>query len=280
MRSIFYTLAVLLIFTSITGFTQTVNGVVRDAKTNEALRYVHIGVVNKNLGVISKEDGSFSVQLDKAEPSDELLFSMIGYETARFKVSQLGSERLNVRLQPKVYQLKEVVVRSKKDKPIPLGRSKASKTTTGHSNSSVYGFGGEWGLQIFNEGKKYSIADVQFHLRFNTMDSVLFRINIYSVKDDMPYESLLAKEVYVKSYKNKKWIVKDLRAENLTLDQNVIVTFELVRLWFDPKDDNQLFFTYGEGYEKGKSYSRLSSQDEWKVNALPPIAMFLSVYPD
>jgi hypothetical protein len=272
-----FTLLSLLLGTH--AFCQTVTGVVQDANSREALPYVHIGILNKNLGVISRDDGTFTIPLDRAEKTDELIFSMLGYEVTKFKVADLKDGRLQVQLKPKVYQLKEVIVRSKKQKPLQLGRSKPTKTTYGHSNAEVYGWGGEWGLQIFNEGKKYSIEDVQFHLRFNTMDSVLFRLNIYSVKDNMPDQSLLTKELFVKSYKNKKWIIKNLAAEGLVLDQNVIVTFELVRLWFDPKDDNQLFFTYGEGYEKGKTYSRDSSLDIWKVDQRPPIAMFLSVFP-
>lgn len=268
-----------VLLTGQTAIAQKISGFVRDATSQQPLPYVHIGILNKNLGVISKDDGSFSISLDRAAKEDELIFSSIGYELAKYKVGDLTEKPLAVNLKPKTYQLKEVVVRSKKQKPIQLGRSKASKTTYGHSNSEVYGFGGEWGLQIFNEGKKYHIEDVQFHLRFNTMDSVLFRINIYSVKDDMPHESLLRKETFVKSYKNKKWIVCKLADEGLVLDQNVIITYELVRLWFNPKADNQLFFTYGEGYEQGKAYSRESSLDAWKVNARPPFAMFMSVYP-
>jgi CarboxypepD_reg-like domain len=258
-------------------FAQWVKGTVSDAQTKEPLAYVHIGVVNQNRGVISHDDGKFEIDLTGLSPEGELTFSMIGYEVKKLKIASLKEQAEDVKLTPKTYQLKEVIVKSTKiKKPIKLGRYTATKTTTGNSNTDHYGFGGEWGLRIFMDGKKYRLADVQFHLRFNTMDSVLFRINIYSVQNDLPHESLLTKEAFVKSYRNKKWIVKDMVGEGLVLNQDVIVTFELVRLWYG-KGDNQLFFTHGEGYELGQTYTRASSLDQWQVDQRPPIAMFISV---
>jgi hypothetical protein len=118
-------------------------------------------------------------------------------------------------------------------------------------------------------------------MRFNTVDSILLRIQIHSVKDGMPDQSLLAHETFVTSRCNQHWIVKNLKDENLILDQNVIVTYEVVRVWFGKKTDNEIFFTYGKGYEEGQIYSRASSLDRWELNQPAPITipvtMFLSV---
>lgn len=272
-----HSLYVLLVTLGTTSYSQVVNGLVTDAKTNEPLPYVHIGIVNQNRGVISQDNGTFTIDLSGIDPASELTFSMLGYEVRKFPVADLKGN-LDVKLTPKIYQLKEVVVKDTRlKKPIKLGRYTASKTTTGQSNTGRFGFGGEWGLRIFMDGKKYRLADVQFHLRFNTLDSVLYRIHIYSVQNDMPHESLLKKDAFVKSYKNKKWIVKDLMSEGLVLEQDIIVTFEVVQLWYAAKGENQLFFTHGTGYERGQTYSRASSLDRWKLNERGPIALFISV---
>jgi hypothetical protein len=141
--------------------------------------------------------------------------------------------------------------------------------------------GSEYLTKEKNKGKKYWIDNVQFHMRFNTVDSILFRVQIYSVKDDMPNQSLLAKEIFVTSHINQHWIIKDLERESLILDQDVIVTYEVVRVWFSKKSDNEIFFTYGKGYNEGKIYSRASSMDKWELGQSAPkaipVAMFLTV---
>jgi hypothetical protein len=274
MRIVALTLVISLCFSSDI-LSQNFKGTVIDAESKAPLSYVNIGVRGKNMGVISRDDGAFDIDLSKAAPDDTLVFSMIGYESAMFKTAELRTTTRDVRLKPKIYQLKEVVITDKKKKPIKLGRYSPSKTTSGHSNTETFGFGGEWGLRISPGGKKYWIEQAGFHLRFNTVDSIQFRIKIYSVIHDLPGESLLKKDIYVKSYKNDHWILRDLSAENLVLDQDVIVTFEVLQLWYSKTGENQIFFTHGSGYKQGRTYSRLSSQDKWSIDDRPPVTLYL-----
>ncbi|MBI1767807.1 MAG: carboxypeptidase-like regulatory domain-containing protein [Bacteroidetes bacterium] len=261
---------------------QVLSGVVIDAQSKKPLPYVHIGVMNKNMGVISQENGKFEIDLTKANKNDDLAFSMLGYEVVKKRIADIELfNPMEIKLVEKSLQLNEVIVRKKKPKPIKLGRFTPSATTIGHNLRQDFGFGGEWGLRIFSKGEKYWIDNVQFHMRFNTVDSILFRIQIYSVKDGMPNQSLLAHDTFVTSRCNQHWIVKNLERENLILDQDVIVTYEVVRIWFNKKTDNEIFFTYGKGYPEGQIYSRASSLDRWELNQPPPktipVAMFLSV---
>ncbi|MGC4021260.1 MAG: carboxypeptidase-like regulatory domain-containing protein [Cyclobacteriaceae bacterium] len=272
----------LFLLSSIAIKAQIISGVVLDSKTNQPLPYVHIGVPNKNMGVISRDNGKFEIDLSKADKDEELVFSMLGYTVVKKKISSLLSTKdLEIKLVEEVKQLKEVVVRNEKPKPIKLGRFKPSNTTMGQSMLKDFGCGNEWGLRIFNKDKKFWIDNVQFHMRFNTVDSILFRIQIYKVKDNMPGESILREETFVTSHNGQHWISKDLERQALVLDQDVIVAYEVVRVWYSKTSDNELFFTYGKGYEEGKVYSRASSLDSWKIGerapAAIPVAMFLTV---
>lgn len=259
-------------------YAQTLTGKVTDIKTKEPLAYVHIGILNKNMGTISKEDGSFSINLSSASSIDQLVFSMIGYETFKMEVGKINEYELSIKMIPKVYALKEVIVRAKKIKePLKLGRYETTHTTTGQSGYVDYGYGREWGLQIFNEGKKYRLLDVRFHMRFNTVDSALFRIHVYSVKDGLPDENLLRKETFVKSYKNNHWIICNIEDQDLVISQNVIVTYEVVRFWSKRGGENQFFFTHGSGYDRGQAFSRESSSDAWKIDQAPMIVLCLGV---
>lgn len=257
---------------------QIVTGKVTDATTKEPLAYVNIGVLYQNRGTISQEDGTFSINLSSSKPDDVLVFSMIGYETIKIEWGQIKESFLAIKLVPKIYQLKEVIVKAKRIRePLKLGRYEITRFTTGQRGKEEYGFGGEWGLVIFTDGKKYNVLDVRFHIRFNTVDSVLYRVHIYSVKDGLPAESLLKKEAFVKSYKKEHWIVCNVEDQNLVIDQNVIVTYEVVRFWSKPGYENRLFFTHGAGYERGQAFSRLSSHDGWTINQSPPVALCLGV---
>jgi hypothetical protein len=258
---------------------QSINGFVKDLKTKEALPYVHIGVLNKNFGVISADDGSFSIDLSKANASDLLVFSSIGYESYKLEVGSIKGNPLTIFLEPKVYVLNEIVVKSKKIKVVKLGRVKPSHWTTGQSGFKEFGFGAERGLQVIvPANKKFQVLDARFHLRFNSVDSILFRVNVYTIKNGNPHESLLKKDAFVTSKKNMHWVICNLENENLIIDSNVVITYEIVRWWFN-QSDNEIFMTHGSGYDEGGIFYRLSSQDQWKTDRNStsfPVTMYLS----
>jgi hypothetical protein len=271
-------LSFILVLTATNLQTQVITGVVSDRKSNEPLPYVHIGVVGKNLGVISRDDGSYEIDLTPAGRTDVFAFSIIGYETQQFIVQDLRPGKMDIRLSPRTYELKEVIVRSKNEKPNTekLGRFTPTKTTTGQSGMKEFGFGGERGLRINHQGKKYFVNQVSLHMRFNTVDSILFRINMYRVENDMPGESILGKEIFITSKKKQKWITGNVEKMNIVMDQDLIVTYEVVRIWFARRGENRLFFTNGSGYEEGRRYFRSSSQDAWTVDQGEFITLYIT----
>lgn len=257
--------------------SQTLNGIVIDSISAEPLSFVHIGVEGKNVGLISNDKGEFSIDLSKIEAEDKIQFSIIGYETFLLNSPKNTQEKLIVKLAPFSYKFQTVIVEeSRKTESVKLGRYSPSKTTTGQSGFKEFGFGGELGIKITYPGKNYYLKEINFHTRFNTVDSVLYRLNVYDVKDNLPGKSKLQKEVYVTSYAKDKWITSNLLSHGLKIEEDIIVTFELVRIWYSPKGSNQLFYTHGKGYKEGKSFSRESSHDKWSVNKREPIAMYVT----
>ncbi|HZX74441.1 MAG TPA: carboxypeptidase-like regulatory domain-containing protein [Cyclobacteriaceae bacterium] len=258
-------------------YAQTVDGTVIDAKTQKPLPYVQIGVPGKNVGVISHDDGKFQIDLSKLETKDTLQFSMIGYEIEKVSYRIIAGGNYTVQLHTASRRLREVQIKGKEIVDlVKLGRFENTKTTTGHSGSDEFGYGGEWGLRIFNDGKTYQVYDARLHLRFNTVDSVLFRINIYKVSNDMPGVSLLDKEIFVTSHKRENWIIKNLESYNLVINEDIIATYEVVRIWYSKSSDNELFFTHGGNYERGGTYSRKSSFAPWEVNKRSPITLYIT----
>lgn len=101
----------LLLFICFTGPLQAqeahVSGSVKDAKTGEALAFVHILVNNGTHGGTSDIDGKFSFETD--EPVNTIRCSYVGYETRQFETHGQTTQ-IEITLDPKTLLLNEVVV--------------------------------------------------------------------------------------------------------------------------------------------------------------------------
>ncbi len=77
---------VLLFLTPIFLNAQSVKGRVVDKKNNQPLAFVNIGVINKDIGTVSDENGNFSIDLSKSSETDTIRFSMIGYKNQEYRI--------------------------------------------------------------------------------------------------------------------------------------------------------------------------------------------------
>lgn len=256
---------------------QSLRGKVIDKSTKAPLEFVHIGIKGKNSGSITRESGDFELELSQFIDSDTILISHIGYKTLQLAAGDFSTNSdISIALEPINFEVPEIIIFGRDVESYTLGRKKPTKVTTGHSGTGAYGVGKEWGLLIKYEDVPYYIKDVSFHTRFNTVDSVLFRINVYELNDfQLPGATMLKKPIYTKSYKRDKWISSSIIAHNILVEKDVVVTFETIRIWYRKKGKNQLFFTHGAGYNEGTTYSRESSHSKWLINQSGPIAMYI-----
>jgi len=254
---------------------KTISGYVRDDISREALAYVNIGVLGFNKGIISKIDGSFSLHVSPDLYDETLRFSMIGYETQDFRIGDVLGE-IEVSMKLKTYDIGEIVIRDFRHHPIKqYGNVSTGKWTTGVSGDAEYGVGHEWGLIIPYKGQPYQPKDINFHMRYNTVDSALFRLMIYDVKDGLPGDPLLQEDVTVKSYKKKKMIRRSVAEYNLIVDRDIIVTVQVLYVWYSSKGKNYFFLTHAQDAVDAQNYSRASSQDAWVKRAAGPLALYI-----
>lgn len=85
---------------------RTITGTVVDASTNETLPGVNISIEGTNVGVITNENGKYSISVESE--TAVLSFSFVGYKTER--VETAGKTEINVSLVPEATALQEVVV--------------------------------------------------------------------------------------------------------------------------------------------------------------------------
>ena len=270
-------LVFLFLMTYQTLSAQQIGGTVTDTATRVPLAYVHIGIPGKGIGTISDENGQFRLHLNKDHHADTITFSMIGYRSLQLAVTDLLYGHTEVGMEASITQLKEVVVRSDKlREPLRFGRTKPTKTTTGASGINTYGIGQEIGTTIKNDNGKYLIDAISFHHRWNTVDSILYRINIYTLKNELPDTSILQKELFVMSCKGDKWVTKQVEGEVVVFDQDVFVSIELIRRW-NNEGENLLFYSHGKGHSECRSFIRPASLAEWTTDSSFPLTLYLTV---
>ena len=91
---------------------QTVNGIITDAETGEALQSATVLIEGTYRGTISNIEGEFTIRID--EYPALLLFRYIGYESKQVRIEKSASiESLTVSLIPSIAELDEIVVTEK-----------------------------------------------------------------------------------------------------------------------------------------------------------------------
>ena len=83
-----------------------------DKKTGEGISYANISLLNSSKGVSTNLQGEFVFNLPGAKATDRIVLSSIGYKTDTILFQDLAKLK-EITLTPKVYELAEVVIRSK-----------------------------------------------------------------------------------------------------------------------------------------------------------------------
>jgi len=88
----------------------TVNGILKDAKTNEKIIYATISVPGTGIGTVSNSEGEFILKVSKAIKADVFEISHLSYATAKFKISESIDKEKTFYLEPQAIMLKEIAI--------------------------------------------------------------------------------------------------------------------------------------------------------------------------
>ncbi|MEW5677402.1 carboxypeptidase-like regulatory domain-containing protein [Flavobacterium enshiense] len=115
-----------LLFLSMSSFAapRVVNGIIKDATTMLPIESVSIRVQNSNLGTISNSEGEF--RLVFSDDLNTIQFSHLNYHVYAYAL-KTGETEVEIFLEPKSFQLSEVVIRSKPVKELLSDAVKSSK---------------------------------------------------------------------------------------------------------------------------------------------------------
>lgn len=258
-------------------FSQAISGKVV-TQQGYPIPYAHIGIIGTQFGTISKVDGTFDLDVNGQDRKTKVSFSSIGYKRRHIPMAEL-LEMNTVILEEGVTILQQVNIEEKKLRKkdfVKAGRTKPTKTTIGHSGLIELGIGGEWAVEILPLEEPMKIVSVNFHLRWNSLDSVLYRIYFYDIRDGLPGDVLNKQEIFYTSQPGDKWLKKYVESSDLILDKPMAVSIEIVRKHFSENGQNFLFFSYANDPET-RSFARDNSFGSWTTEAPFPLTLYLEL---
>ena len=247
----------------------TVKGV-----NNKKLAYVNIGIKNKNIGTISDENGHFSIRIRKENQSDSLSFSYVGFKQHTIKVSDIVEKSINeFVLVEKLVPLEEVTIIAKKTKEKKLGTTSYVSFVVGdvradnNQNNNIQEFAKKLKIK-----KPSRLLDVNIALSNVNIDAAKFRVNFYSIKDNLPFEKIGSSSIIIEKQIINGWNSFDLKKFDLKFEKSVFIAIEYL-----PQEYNeQAPFNYN-GQLLGRAVGRTSSLGTWDVTKGAKIAMYVTV---
>jgi hypothetical protein len=250
-------LLLLVFLIPVTLFSQTERGRIISSETGSGIGFANIGLLGKNQGTVSNQDGNFALSISNATDKDSIRFSMIGYISKTISVSQFKEDSLkNVTLSPVAYSIPEIEVTYHKPKNLRLGNS--VQTNYLRSGFSSNDLGSELGVMVYVR-KKVVLKNINLDVAVCTYDSVTYRLNIYQADVDDDYRNILKEPIYISFSKDdiKKVITSNLLKYSITVEGNILITLELYK---DMGEGRLLFRTE---YFTGLTYHRKTSEGNW-----------------
>lgn len=249
-------------------FSQTYSGQIIDIESGNPVPYANIGIIGKNLGTTSDDNGFFKIELNSKFDKDTLGISCIGYTNRKYQIRSFkddvrNPDKVKVDLSPKIYQLTEVTIKPVKRKIYTLGNYCDSNSSYGNAFYSKQ-LGTEIGVLIKLPHKKDKayLQTFRFYVGEFTFEKFPVRLNIYNLKNDNPYENILTKPIYVEIKSEGEYII-DLKKYNIRLNEDFFISLEYYKI--PDRTIGKLIFcaTRGKNVNKGNSYFRITSQGNW-----------------
>lgn len=235
----------------------TVEGRVLSAETKQPLAFVNIGIVNKSVGCVSKEDGSFTLNVPDSLKNSVLKFSIIGFHPQTYKISEV-KQLTSIYLSTDSQLLEEVTVSAKATQTKILGnKTKDKKNKVSMFINAVSG--SETAIKLDIKHKNTFLRKVFFYVVTSNVDQVVLRLNIYRVDSEgMPGSNLLKKSLIKKILLKEGFVYLDISTDNIWVDEPVFISLEMLN---GISSDSQVYIS--TKLNASDSFRRKTSQDKW-----------------
>ena len=238
-------------------------GKVIDADSGEPLKFVNIGIIEKNIGTVSFSNGSFSVLIPDENLNDTLTFSLVGYYRHSILIKSITSQQpVQISLNKKSMELNAVEIKSERLVEKKYGIKKRGAIM--HFTDGMF-LGGDVDIfeiaQLIKLGETHAqILSAHLFINDSRKDSVTFRINFYKYDGEKPKERILENSIIQRHTLEKGWLKLDLEKYQIQLKEDFIIALE-----FLPEEHKQLKPISYEVKLGGstKSFYRRNSLGNW-----------------
>jgi hypothetical protein len=245
--------------TSVSTGKKVLMGLIKDKRSNLPLPYVNIGVLNKDKGTTSNVKGEFELVLSESHINDTLRISMIGYEPRELFVRDILKREnlyLNIQLNEKASELKEIVVVDKRLTTKVLGNKTDSKFFGG--KFAPGDLGSEIVINIKIKEAPTHLDTFSFNISYNTGDTAAFRVNIYDINNGLPDKNILTESVVLKINGQTGKIDVDLSRYDAVINDDFFIGLE----WIEGESNSGIVFS--SGFVNKGTYYRKASQGRWR----------------
>lgn len=205
-----------------------ITGTVKDVAGNP-VAFVNVGIMGKSLGDVSDRAGKFRLLVPDSLMNDCLTVSHIAYKKYSRYLRELVGSPVSVVLEDSLLVLPEVNISPLKGKWIS---NKGMRIPGGvMTTDSAGSLGEEIGISVKLE-KDGLLEQIRLPVSQCTYDSVLVRVNLYLLSDEMNPKLLPVPPVYrtVRKADKKEKILFTYDAPPLIPAGNIRVGFEIVRV--------------------------------------------------
>ncbi|MEJ6775428.1 MAG: carboxypeptidase-like regulatory domain-containing protein [Flavobacteriia bacterium] len=248
-------------------------GQVLDSATKEPISYVNIGVLNKNIGTVSDDEGYFQFEVNAQQNGkDTLRFSMIGFESKTYILSDyLKQNPLEIYLSEETTALEEVILTSaRREFQIKkLGNKTTSKTIYASFTSNK--LGNEMGFIVRARKRPMILKKFNISIVENDYGPIKFRVNLYDVLNGLPNKTILKKNIFLETDVSSGIVSLDLTPYEIVIDKEFFITIE----WIEDLGPGKLFFS--GGFFGATLYAREVSQGNWTKIGNVSVGMNLDV---
>ncbi|TPG38840.1 carboxypeptidase-like regulatory domain-containing protein [Flavobacterium pectinovorum] len=279
MKTMIRAITIILLFSLTTVFSQetTIKGFVLD-NLKKPIRYANVGILNKPIGTVTNNEGEFILKIDASLALDTLKISSLGFKSTEFIIKNLLDNKItDISLESHIEELEEVVISTDNLKRYTEGKEKTkSKNQVFFANPEIknINLGSQIGRKFILSSKKPSILEeLKFYIKENNYEKIKFRINIYSVHNEIPTNRINKIDIYSEVQNIKGWVNVSLTDYNIVVKDDVIVTVE----WIEAsKTGDILSLPLLIPSFNSVHYYKQSAQSQWKKYKMISSAMLLT----
>lgn len=213
---------------------QVLEGTILDAQTGDSLPYVNIGIPSRETGTVSDASGFY--RLTYRAVSDSVLFSAIGFESIKIPVFEL-LRNTNIRMKPAVYEMEDIVVTGTVSETSDIYGHRLSRRGDNIGFGSTQ-LGKEIGARI-EIRRPVKIQSAHFMVNRAGADSLLFRVNLYSLDERSNGQNLIPENIILTAPSEPGILSVDLEPYNIVVQDDVLLSLEWVEAVILNEDELQ-----------------------------------------